>query len=169
MEIKSNSINENVIIVAARVAIADYENYGCYICQENRKFRANSKYMGFYYNNKISVYIPQILGYIDSVNINNLQINSSNIVNISSNIEELKGRLQIFFNKAKNNSRWIIGKNKIMVLSYLNDSRTVVLSREIQNNKTDTRGVIRVPYTQSNRYSTITKLKMSHFTKELEI
>lgn len=162
------STTENTIIVAARSAIRDYKNYNCYICQENRNFRNNSNYMAFYYNNKISTTIPKILGYIDSINLKNPNLDDINIINVSSDINELKERLKLFLHALNDNNPWIIGNNKIIFLTSPTDIRTVNLSHEIINNKTDKSGKKRVPYTQSNRYSTISKLQYSYFTTELE-
>lgn len=160
--------NKNTIIVAARSAIRDYKKYNCYICQENRNFRTNSNYMAFYYNNKISTSIPQILGYIDSIDLKNPNLDNINIINVSSDINELKERLKLFLNDINDNNPWIIGCNKIIFLTSPTDTRTINLSHEIINNKTDKSGKKRVPYTQSNRYSTISKLQSSYFTTELE-
>lgn len=159
---------DTVLIVAAGKAIFDFKKYGCYICQENRNFRPNSTYMAFYHNNKISIYVPKILGYVDSIKLDSPEIDSTSIINVSSTPEELKNRLDEFLNNEFNNPNWTYSKNKIIILSYQNDSRTIILPHEIQNNKTSKNGNIRVPYTQSNRYSTLSKLKNSYFTKELE-
>lgn len=160
--------SDTVLIVAAGKAILDFEKYGCYICQENRNFRSNSEYMAFYHHNKISTYVPKILGYINSIKINSPKIDSKSIVNVSSTQSELESRLNEFLSNTFTNPDWTYTKNKIIILSYQDDPRTIILPHEIQNNKTSKNGNIRVPYTQSNRYSTLSKLKKSYFTKELE-
>lgn len=163
-----NVINDNVIIVAARVALNDYKLYGCYICQENRNFRLDSMYMAFYYKNKITRYIPQILGYIDSIDISNPNLDNLAITTVAASESEVKKRLNNFLTQYQNSKNFYFSRNKIIILSLPTDIRTVKLDHEIINNKTDKRGLKRVPFTQSNRYSTISKLRSSFYTKDLE-
>lgn len=160
-------INE-VLVVAAGRAINDYIEYNNYICQENRNFRSNVKYMAFYHNNIIDYNVPMILGYIDSFDFSKRTYNDNQLICTTSNHSELKDRMTKFIEDIEfKKTQWFY-ENKIIFLTTPTDPRTIILSNKIENNKKDKTGKIRVPYTQSNRYTSINKLQSSFLTTQLE-
>jgi hypothetical protein len=52
--------NDDVVIVAARVAYGEYLEYSAYICQAERAFKAGLTHMGFYISGAIQVHVPHI-------------------------------------------------------------------------------------------------------------
>ena len=52
--------NDDVVIVAARIAYLEYLDLCAYICQAGRAFRTGLTHMGFYANAAIQVHIPLI-------------------------------------------------------------------------------------------------------------
>lgn len=51
----------DTVVVAARIALPEFERFGAYICQPKRSFRAEAKYFGFYVDRLIHPRFPLIV------------------------------------------------------------------------------------------------------------
>lgn len=59
--------NDDVVVVAARVAHPEYLEHGVYVCQPNRAFRAGLTHMAFYAESAIQPEVPRIIFRADPV------------------------------------------------------------------------------------------------------
>ncbi len=59
--------NDDVVIVAARVAYPEYLDHSVYVCQPNRAFRDGLTHLGFYAQGSIQPYVARILHRADPV------------------------------------------------------------------------------------------------------
>ena len=59
--------NDDVVIVAARVAYPEYLEHSVYVCQPNRAFRDGLSHLGFYAEGAIQPYVARILHRADPV------------------------------------------------------------------------------------------------------
>lgn len=59
--------NDDVAIVAARVAYPAYLRHSAYVCQPNRAFREGLTHLGFYTKSAIQPHVPRILRRTDPV------------------------------------------------------------------------------------------------------
>src|SRR5438132_11527413 len=65
--------SDRVVVVAARIALDESLKYSAYICQPDRAFR-NCVRMAFYTQNKIDCHIPKILGQIEAISRDEIEI-----------------------------------------------------------------------------------------------
>lgn len=59
--------NDDVVVVAARVAYPEYLQHGVYVCQPNRAFRDGLTHMAFYAESAIQREVPRIVHRADPV------------------------------------------------------------------------------------------------------
>lgn len=59
--------NDDVVVVAARMAYGEYQAQSAYVCQPGRSFRAGLTNMGFYCSGAIQPLVPRIIHREDSV------------------------------------------------------------------------------------------------------
>ena len=134
--LNSEDISEKVLIVPASIhARQHYERLKVYICQPNRTFQKSS-FMGFYGNNVISKEIPKIIATIESFDLMNESCETAKIEYADSSFEkEINRRLKELQVTVKEEQWNLDGSNKIIFLSRNEREGTVVLDREILNNK----------------------------------
>lgn len=152
------------VIVPAGKAWDFYQTYTIYRCQPNRTFKPTT-YMGFYADRQIKEYFPKILGYVDSLNIQEDDLTTISIKTVNGTSEqtvrnrlvELKNRLQA--------DEWN-GYYKYIVLTDINDSATLKNTNPIDNDKTSysDKGTA---FVQKQTYLNIDDIKGKKYTSEL--
>jgi hypothetical protein len=162
--------DERVLIVPATEAIADYYDYGVYICQEARSFQPVQR-IAFYYDNQIHVAIPQILGAIESINLQHGTPTLSDVVPIQATKGEVYRRLDEFLTKFRASAdkratdRYLY---KVLILSFADDiARTVKLVRAIPNDKQTADGT-RIAFVRNQTYTNLSSLLAARTTRDLE-
>jgi len=156
--------SDDVLIIPAGFGLEEYNLFGLYICQPNRKFKA-TKYIGFYKNNRIEKVIPEILGYIENINLKRDKIEINNIFSEEKNKEEIINRLNAIKQKLPNKERYD-ENHKILVLSLFEDERTKFLPDYILNDKKSEKGKI-VAFVQNQTYVSYNKIVKAKNTSEL--
>jgi hypothetical protein len=78
---------DQVLVVAARVALDEYRRYSAYVCQPNRSFRPVS-HMAFYRDGTIAPMLPKVLDKVESIVLSHEGISSD-----PSMTGERRGRL----------------------------------------------------------------------------
>lgn len=168
-------IKDRVLIVPAGGAIKEYKKYPAYICQENRSFRP-SKYLAFYHDSIIDKVVPEILGYIDSVELVEDGFKDADVVLLSGTREGLEKQFEDMIDVIKKNdgkqykhfARKYGTFNKVIFLSSKeNDDRTVKLEKEIENNK-KSYSRKNVAFVYKQRYTSLVKLQNAETTSDLE-
>ena len=80
---EENLLSENpegkVLIIPARTAWPFYQQYFAYKCQPNRSFQRTS-HIAFYCNNRIYNIVPSILGMVEQINFETVDLNDIDIV-----------------------------------------------------------------------------------------
>jgi hypothetical protein len=147
--VKENLIGnteEQVIVVAARIALEEYQRMNVYMCQPNRTFQQSS-YIAFYNNNRIYKYIPCIDKRIDNI------IFSEEAIYANADLEEkyrerlidILGKMEYYRKERINN------ENKIFLLTAPEDERTLKLDYDIENDIRAESGR-KVAFVQGQRY-----------------
>jgi hypothetical protein len=143
----------DVVVVAARSAWPEYENYHAYVCQPDRRFRPVER-IAFYSDGQIHPMVPRILESHDHVEFIP---------------ENHKGKLrELIQTLMAETSRKDKGKAyKVMFLSPPDSRETVKLPAPVINDlRTETGRT--TAYTQGQRYTTIGKLLQAKTTSDLE-
>ena len=153
---------DRVLIVAARVAYQDYEQYGIYFCQPNRTFQSSS-HIGFYNNGQIEPIFPQIKGSIE-----NIRVDENSVLSNADFSSQEKENLLSVINELEKEENSILGTQvKVIFLSESNSSETLKLQNPIQNNLHSDSGR-RIAFTQGQRYVSLEAIKSEPITtKEL--
>ncbi|WP_442484206.1 hypothetical protein [Aeoliella sp. SH292] len=144
------SVND-VVVVAAREAWPEYQNYHAYVCQPNRTFQQVQR-MGFYTHGAIQTLIPRIL---------------EAHVDVEFDPTKLKGDLKKLAVQLLEHSTRQKGSHfDVMFLSAPDSDDTVKLARPILN---DIRAASGRPwaYTMSQRYVTLQALAKASTTSDL--
>ena len=161
---------DDVIVVANNDRYNElYTKHGVYIPSKANKYYRPSGYMAFYSNYRIRKIVPKILGYINSVNLDDKTFELEELKKVDANIsqENLANRLKDILNKEIN--EWAWGVNKVFLLSKEEDkATTITLKNEIKNDKLDKNGEL-TPFTQGqSRYVSLEKLQEAKKTSDLE-
>lgn len=155
-----------VLVVPANKAWKFYGDYGCYTCQPNRTFR-NSNYMAFYCDGVIQQEVPQILGWIDSLNFdgNGISFNSiKSILKRSKHVTTGKADELIKKQLAALSQSSIRGEFKVIFLD--NSDNVQKLSQVVKNSKKTASGKS-TAFTQKQAYVSLKKLQEAKETSEL--
>lgn len=144
----------DVVVVAARDAWPEYNAYHAYICQADRPFRPVQR-MAFYTQGQIFPLVPKIR-----------EIHH----NVEMTPEKHKGELRALINRLliETPRREKGQANKIMFLSAPNSPETVVLGGPIKNDIVAESGKT-IAYTQSQRYTSLERLRAVMKTSELTV
>lgn len=142
----------DVVIVAARQAWPEYEEFKAYVCQPNRPFQQVSR-MGFYCKNRIYPLVPKILDIIDDVEI------------VTGRYTGELGKLVDYLDK--NSLRTDRDSYKVFLLSAPDSTDTLKLPAPIPNNKKDKSGK-GAPFTMRQRYVASSQLLVAKTTSDLE-
>ncbi len=142
----------DVVIVAARQAWPEYEEFKAYVCQPNRPFQQVSR-MGFYSKNKIYPLIPKILDVIDDVEI------------VTGKYDGELGKLVDYLDK--NSLRLDRERYKVFLLSPPDSPDTLKLAAPIPNDIKSQAGR-RTAFTMGQRYAASSQLLAAKTTSDLE-
>lgn len=141
----------NVLIIPAKNAWPDYEMVSAYVCQAERSFQA-ATHLAFYTKGTIKKHVPKILKIYESEEFTNRQPNDP--------LESIVNTLLIEGRRKE-------GKYyKVITLSSINDSQTIILDNEIINDKTDKSGAI-TAFVQNQTYVSLKSLKSAQKTSDL--
>jgi hypothetical protein len=140
------------VIVAARNAWPEYNEFHAYVCQPNRGFRQVA-HMGFYSKGFIYPLIPKIVEVQDDVV-------------MEKNLH--KGRLGELVNFLLERSLRLVNQRyKVFLLSAPDSSDTIKLAEAIPNDKRDKSGKS-TAFTMGQRYVAISDLLSAKSTSELD-
>jgi hypothetical protein len=151
--------NDDVVVVAARVACPEYLAHTVYVCQPNRAFRDGLTHMGFYAEGAIQREVPRILHRADPVpfttsEIANRRAGSSEDVSVAQAIETL---LSI-------GARTEGSEYGVFILSAPDDAATVKLESPIANDTAAKSGRAWA-WTMGQRYTSLARLTRAGVTK----
>ena len=147
-----SNADDRVVVVAARIALDEYLKYSAYICQPDRAFRDCVR-MAFYTRNKIDRYIPKILGQIEAI--------SGDEIEIRTDLSDSdRARLRALRNTMDSARREDWGKReyKIVFLTPPDSADTLVLPDDVANDKTTGSGR-GAPFTRGQRYVSLSRLE----------
>lgn len=146
--------NADTVIVAANVAWGEYEKYSAYVCQPDRAFRQDARWMGFYAEEHIQRSVPEIEYVRDRVPFTKEEIDRLRAKGdpISLRTADLIDVL------VKKSSRKLGQDFKVFLLSSPDDSRTVQLPSRIKNSSLNSSGS-GTAYTQHQRYTRLDALQ----------
>lgn len=155
----------DVVVVAARLAWGEYNDYGVYICQPDRSFRPGLTHMGFYAHGAIQPKVAKILDQrqqpitFDEDSVKSHRAGGSIDQRVADTIEaSLDGGI-----------RSVGQPYRVFVLSHPNDDETVTLGGPITNTTKAVSGGT-FAWTMSQRYTRLSALTKPGIatTSELE-
>ncbi len=141
----------NVVVVPARDAWPEYKEFHAYVCQPKRTFQGVQR-IAFYTNGAIQTLVPTILETEDEV----LFEPKSNAGAFGTLVDRMLAR------GVRNRGQYY----KVILLSAPDDSRTLKLAREIENDLTADSGRV-AAFTQNQRYVAEERLRTATTTSEL--
>jgi hypothetical protein len=144
---------DQVLIVAARLAFPQYERYGLYWCQPNRSFRPSS-HLGFYYDQAVQPLLPRIEDTIESIALSEEAIRAHQGLDEAQR-ERLLGTVADLAGKG---SAHVDDLNKVLFLSMPDDPETIRLAQPIANDLSTDDGRT-IAFTQGQRYVTLDAVK----------
>jgi hypothetical protein len=161
--------SDAVLIVPARSAIEDYQNFSVYVCQPYRSFQ-RVEYVGFYHNGVIDKHIAKILrNPVEAIILNQEGIDNFPGIELPSEdrkdlSEEDRTDLNKLVAQLKNSNSPRYGAElKVFFLSSPSSPDTIKLTQDIKN---DLRNAAGRPYafTQGQRYVSLSALKKNPAT-----
>ncbi|MBN1975618.1 MAG: hypothetical protein JW787_18430 [Sedimentisphaerales bacterium] len=142
---------KDTLVIPARHAWPEYNEFNAYVCQANRSFRSVN-YLAFYHHNKIHELVPKILEAWECVEMRR-GFHSGKLENLVEFLLDHQLREE--------------GKTyKVLLLSSPNDSETIRLDKPIENDLLSSNGTTSA-FTQNQRYVESGALKKAHTTSEL--
>jgi hypothetical protein len=148
---------DEVLVVAARKALADYQKYGVYICQPNRTFRPCS-HMAFYSSGRIHHQIPSILGKIEQI------MMTREAVEGYSDDKGHRERFLFVIDELDKSASPRIGElAKVLFLSMPDDDMTINLPNDIENDLMSESDRT-IAFTQGQRYVSLERLQQAPLT-----
>ena len=142
----------DVVVVAARNAWPEYEEFKAYVCQPNRPFQQVSR-MAFYCKNNIYPLVPKILDVQDNVEI------------VTGKYTGELGKLVDYLDK--HSLRVDRDRYKVFLLSAPDSQDTLKLPAPIPNDQRSKTGK-RTAFTMGQRYVSSAKLQAAKRTSDLE-
>lgn len=160
----TSGAENRVLVVPARRAWGEYQEYGLYFCQPGRSFRPSS-YLAFYRKNEIKEEVPSITGSVESVELTpdgveraheEDELTDSQRVVLAETVQRLD----------ENDSERYGQRQKVL---FLDGERGFTLEHPVDNDKTAKESDTRVAFVYDRRYVSAEKLKQSpEKTSELE-
>lgn len=145
------SAADEVLVVAALLALSEYRDIAAYVCQPNRTFRQVER-MAFYTLGEIAPFVPKIVETFPAVEFRR-----------SAYAGELGAVVDSLLNRGlRAEGRYY----KVMLLTAQDDADTIRLAGPIANDLTSEAGR-NIAFTQGQRYVSLTKLKAAKTTSEL--
>lgn len=155
--------NDDVVVVAARIAHPEYLEHSVYVCQPNRAFRDGLTHMGFYAAGAIQREVPTILHRADPVPFTTAEIatrraGSSYDVAVAQAIETLLSR----------GARTEGNEYGVFILSAPDDAATLKLESLILNDTAAKSGRAWA-WTMGQRYTSLARLSRPGVTKTSDL
>jgi hypothetical protein len=144
---------DEVLVVPARLAWPEYQQFNTYVCQPRRPFK-QVDFMAFYADAVIQQKIPRILDVIDEVAF------EPDSPGVSQDVVRLIREM------ISSGARERGALYKVLLLSSPTDSRTLTLSSTVVNDLTSSTGRS-VAFTQNQRYVSLSRLKNAKHTSDL--
>jgi hypothetical protein len=143
---------QQVLVVAARIALPEYLRLGAYICQPHRSFQPCS-HMAFYANGAIDRHVPAILGAVESIILDQESVLARRDLD-----RQAQAYLLSLVRQLVKESPRIGNEQKVIFLSTPNDPQTIRLPHDIQNDLTSESGRT-IAFTQGQRYVPLSSLQ----------
>lgn len=160
----TSGVEDRVLVIPARRAWGEYQDYGLYFCQPGRSFRP-SRYLAFYRDNRIEPEVPRITGSVDQVELTEAgveeayergDLTAQQRDELSETVEQLA---------ADESERY--GQREKVV--FLDSEDGFTLDAPVENDKTAEDSDTRVAFVYGQRYVSAEKLRESpEKTSELE-
>jgi hypothetical protein len=150
---------DDTVVVAARWAWPEYHASGAYVCQPDRSFRSDVRYLGFYADGAIQMLVPRIRARHPSVPLSAEEAAARRSAG-DALLADLIEQLLIAGNRVAGESYGIL------LLSGPDDAETVQLDQPVVND-TKTASGRTWAWTLSQRYTGVDKLRRVRFTSEL--
>lgn len=145
--------NADTVIVAANTAYGEYLKYHAYVCQPDRPFRRDVRWMGFYANEAIQKEVGEILYVWDRVSFSVDEVNR-----LRQSGDDVHEKLATLIEKlVRDTTRRWNEDFKVFLLAPPTDDRTQKLQREVRNASVDHKGTGRA-WTQHQRYTRLDAL-----------
>lgn len=144
--------NDDVVIVAAKIAYGEYLHHSAYICQAGRAFRTGLTHMGFYANAAIQVHLPRIRHREDPVTFTLAEANSRKA---GAQADQLIG--QVIEGTLTTGTREAGQQYEVFLLSGPDEAETIQLPQPITNDAVSASGKPWA-WTLGQRYTSLTKL-----------
>lgn len=161
--------NDDTVIVAARVAWPEYNDYSAYICGSDRSFRLGLTHLGFYAEGKIQPRIARIRGWYPMVELSHEEAGRQRGAG-NSDLADLMD--QIIYAQAHHKAAYpprIEGEPYgFMLLSGPDDGETVKLASPIMNDTVNAEGK-NVAWTQYQRYTSLKSLRKPGITRTSQL
>jgi hypothetical protein len=154
---------DRVVVVPAASALKEYRDHSVYMCLPHRFFRDCAR-MAFYTNNRIYHRITKIVGKIEAISPDEIE----SMPDIS---ESERAKLRTLLNnlKADRIADWRNTGFEIFFLTPDFSSETLVLPRDIENDRTSKAGR-RTAFARNQRYVSLASLeKGPKYTSELRL
>ena len=145
----------DTVIVAAGIAYDEYLTYAAYICQPGRSFRPVER-LGFYRDKRIEPLVPEVLGRLDHVTIDE---STSRELALSASSSERAIGLVVERLVADGSSR-VGNTEQIFLLSDPRDARTLDLGAPVPHDGASA-------WTQNQRYASSDVLKEAQSTEDV--
>ena len=142
---------DEVLVVAALLALGEYRDTSAYVCQPNRAFRDVER-IAFYTLGEIAPFIPKIIETFDAVEFRRGMHDGR----LGSVVDALVNRAL----------RPEVQHYKVMLLTSPDDSETIRLNAPIVNDLTSEAGR-NIAFTQGQHYVSLSRLKAAKTTSEL--
>lgn len=168
------SSENDVLVVAARNAWPEYQDFYVYICQPERSFQLVER-IAFYSDGQIHPLVPRILKIVEAVQITP-ESYDEDLRGLAERLMDSVAVREVLHEQVR--SRYAVAKRlidngvvgneqvKVMFLSPPNSSETVNLGRSIANDLLSDSGRPSA-YTQGHRYASLSRLKSALKTSDL--
>ena len=139
---------EDVVIVAARFAYADYQQFGAYLCQTGRTFRSGVTRMGFYRQKRIEPELPRFVHRVAA-----LMIGTETVDELQTSDTPFAGRIGRLVQTLLDEASPRTGRTlQLILLSEPDDDDTVRLPNAIEH-------LHPWAWTQGQRYARLSELQ----------
>lgn len=161
--------SDDTVIVAARVAWPEYNDYSAYICGRDRSFRPGLTHLGFYAEGKIQPCIARIHGWYPTVEFSREEAGRQRVAG-NSDLADLIDRI-IYAQEHREAAYPPRDEGEsygFMLLSGPDDGETVKLARPIMNDATNAEGK-NIAWTQYQRYASLKTLRKPGITQTSQL
>jgi hypothetical protein len=154
--------DDDVVIVAARVAYPEYLAHGVYVCQPRRAFRDGLTHLGFYTEGAIQSHIARILHRADPVPFTAAEAERRR----SQGEDAVAGAIEILLSIGARTEGSEYG---VFILSGADDERTVRLESPIVNDSTAGPSGRSFAWTMGQRYTSLARLTRAGMTRTSQL